>query len=157
MYVEGEGGMKVTTSSLNEELGNVEFILSDKTGTLTKNNMRCYGFSMGGVSFHMDDFAAISNPSSSSPSSLSSSSSSLPSSSSLTTTIDSCNEEKTMTVNRMNEAGEEALASFAPTKDMLITIQQILERGHANSPLTKLEKEYMTDFLRAIFLCNSVG
>lgn len=115
MYIENEGGMKVTTSTLNEELGNVEFILSDKTGTLTKNNMKCYGFSMGGVLFIKDDFTA--------------------------------------------DIGKEHVSSssYTPTKTALTFIQSVLEKRHGNSALSTLELEYTTNFLRALFLCNSVG
>lgn len=38
---------KVNTSSVNEELGEIEYILSDKTGTLTQNKMELKGIFIG--------------------------------------------------------------------------------------------------------------
>ena len=138
--------MKVTTSSLNEELGNVEFILSDKTGILTKNNMRCFGFSMGGVPFLMDDFSAISQSSSSSSSSPSNADG----------LLEVSGDEKQKLASTEPGQEEVNLKGFAPSSEMLQSIQDIIEKGHQDIVLSKLEKEYMTDFLRALFLCNSV-
>uniref|UniRef100_UPI00358ECF14 phospholipid-transporting ATPase IF isoform X2 n=1 Tax=Myxine glutinosa TaxID=7769 RepID=UPI00358ECF14 len=45
----------VNTSDLNEELGQVEFVLTDKTGTLTENVMVLKKCSIGGVKYDYED------------------------------------------------------------------------------------------------------
>lgn len=45
----------VQSSNLNEELGQIQYIFSDKTGTLTCNIMEFKNISIGGISYGDDD------------------------------------------------------------------------------------------------------
>ena len=51
----------VQTSSLNEEIGQVEYIFADKTGTLTCNIMEFKYLSFGGLSYGNNNFYLFSN------------------------------------------------------------------------------------------------
>lgn len=50
----------VRSSTIPEELGRISFLLSDKTGTLTKNEMRFKKIHLGTVSFSCDAFEDVS-------------------------------------------------------------------------------------------------
>mmetsp|Transcript_15957 Transcript_15957/g.24716 ORF Transcript_15957/g.24716 Transcript_15957/m.24716 type:complete len:366 (-) Transcript_15957:1897-2994(-) len=52
-------GTKARNSTIPEELGRVQFLLSDKTGTLTKNDMIFKRLNMEFVSFHEENFDDI--------------------------------------------------------------------------------------------------
>lgn len=43
------------TSSLNEELGQIEYVFSDKTGTLTCNKMLLKNIFFNGIDYNIED------------------------------------------------------------------------------------------------------
>jgi phospholipid-translocating ATPase len=51
----------VRTSTLPEELGRVEYLLSDKTGTLTRNEMELKKLHMGTIVFGWDSMDEVTN------------------------------------------------------------------------------------------------
>ena len=137
MYVENEGGMKVSTSSLNEELGNVEFILSDKTGTLTKNNMKCCGFSMGGYVYEASVFEHVD-------------------SSEAELKKEGTEQVKASSKEKENNT-EEVRTSLNEKESNTEQVKALLMQCNEGRECSKLEGEYITNFLRALFLCNSVA
>jgi len=56
----GDMGAVVQSSNLNEELGQIQYIFSDKTGTLTKNQMVFKKLSVGGVIYGTERYASLS-------------------------------------------------------------------------------------------------
>ncbi|RHZ62903.1 hypothetical protein Glove_334g35 [Diversispora epigaea] len=61
MHDEEIKGTIVRTSTIPEELGRIEYLLSDKTGTLTKNDMELKKLNMGTMAYGLESIDEISN------------------------------------------------------------------------------------------------
>ncbi|KXJ22396.1 phospholipid-transporting ATPase IA [Exaiptasia diaphana] len=60
-HVDSDTPAMARTSNLNEELGQVKYIFSDKTGTLTRNVMEFKKSTIGGISYSAEDPALLDN------------------------------------------------------------------------------------------------
>lgn len=55
-------GLWARNTSLNEDLGQIEYVFSDKTGTLTANDMQLRMLSLGGVEYGRMDLQLEARP-----------------------------------------------------------------------------------------------
>lgn len=60
--VGGEGPARARNSNLNEDLGKVSYVFSDKTGTLTSNDMQLRMISIKDRSFGREQFRLVTSP-----------------------------------------------------------------------------------------------